>query len=344
MGCVSRGRACAPSGLNSLNSISSGVYTNTTSSSFITSGSGGYLGSSPLPQTGTVENASSEIDRIMAKIEQDNKILAELDKSRSTIDKNLVNGNIPGVMMPPYETDNRVLDVLEIPGKGRCHVYIARYSYDPFQHSPNENPEAELAVNAGDYVLVWGSMDEVAPRTIDGFFDGELLDGRRGLVPSNFVEKLIGEDLIEFHQSVVMGLRDGDESMSTSVPQDLDFISQDESQLMIDTKAPVQFVKNIFKGVQGLFGQGEKSEAPTLVSTVLGSTGSAAQAFFPKGPLIPQSGQVQGLFNPLGSFNPLASQAGQKDPAQHGALPASTFALCTLPPVLSRGTQVVRRA
>ncbi|XP_063587934.1 microtubule-associated protein futsch-like isoform X3 [Penaeus indicus] len=154
------------------------------------------------------------------------------DSGDVTPDKNLVNGNIPGVLMPQYETDNRVLDVLEIPGKGRCHVYIARYSYDPFQHSPNENPEAELAVNAGDYVLVWGAMDEVAPRTIDGFFDGELLDGRRGLVPSNFVEKLVGEDLIEFHQSVVMGLRDGDESMSTSVPQDLDFISQDESQLI----------------------------------------------------------------------------------------------------------------
>ena len=37
---------------------------------------------------------------------------------------------------------------------------------------------------AGDYILVWGDADE------DGFFDGELLDGRRGLVPSNFVEKL----------------------------------------------------------------------------------------------------------------------------------------------------------
>ncbi|XP_069188528.1 RIMS-binding protein 3 isoform X14 [Procambarus clarkii] len=309
--------------LNSLNSISSGVYTNTTSSSFVTSGSGGFLGTSPLPSSGTVENASSEIDRIMAKIEQDNKILAELDKSRSTIDKNLMNGNIPGLMLPPYETDNRVLDVLEIPGKGRCHVYIARYSYDPFQHSPNENPEAELAVNAGDYVLVWGSMDEVAPPTIDGFFDGELLDGRRGLVPSNFVEKLIGEDLIEFHQSVVMGLRDGDESMSTSVPQDLDFISQDESQLMIDTNAPVKFVKNIFKGVQGLFGQGEKNEATTLVSTVLGSTGSAAQALIPKGPLVSQSGH--GLLTPLGSFNPLGALAGHKNPAQHG-VPSANLA------------------
>ena len=59
------------------------------------------------------------------------------------------------------------------------------------------------------------------------------MDGRRGLVPSNFVEKLIGEDLIEFHQSIVMGLRDGDESASTSVPQDLDFISQDDSQALL---------------------------------------------------------------------------------------------------------------
>lgn len=50
-------------------------------------GSSGFTGSSPLPGTGGTDNASSEIDRIMAKIEQDNKILAELDKSRSTLGK-----------------------------------------------------------------------------------------------------------------------------------------------------------------------------------------------------------------------------------------------------------------
>lgn len=38
---------------------------------------------------------------------------------------------------------------------------FSRYSYDPFQQSPNECPEAELATNAGDYLLVWGNMDEV---------------------------------------------------------------------------------------------------------------------------------------------------------------------------------------
>ena len=55
----------------------------------------------------------------------------------------------------------------------------------------------------------------------DGFFDGELLDGRRGLVPSNFIQKLVGDDLLEFHQAVVQGLRDGDDSGSTNIAHDL---------------------------------------------------------------------------------------------------------------------------
>ncbi|XP_049839036.1 RIMS-binding protein 2-like isoform X8 [Schistocerca gregaria] len=300
-------------------------------------GSGPSLGhhtSHPSPQQQQPGTAtSSEIDRIMAKIEQDNRILAELDKTRSTIglssnsssttaggsvcaagnvtsgttvplatqaghgEQNTLayvgvpsaqpyqalpaplgtqpqyvmpvlapaappgpqqqtyvpthtarlmpqiptaaaaatagaaagrggylNGNLPpGVYstFPGTEqqmiTDSKVVDMLDIPGKGRCYVYIARYSYDPFQQSPNENPEAELPVNAGDYLLVWGTMDE------DGFFDGELLDGRRGLVPSNFIQKLVGEDLLEFHQAVVQGLRDCDDSASTNVGQELEF-------------------------------------------------------------------------------------------------------------------------
>ncbi|XP_069684047.1 RIMS-binding protein 2 isoform X8 [Periplaneta americana] len=284
--------------------------------------------------------SSSEIDRIMAKIEQDNRILAELDKTRSTIGltgnvstapvggvmgapstavasgetigfitslpmlpapptgpatqlqfvqqaqfqpaqptqymmqtaaglvpqglvpqstqlqhrlmpqlpatvpailtthydldtrNNFLNGNLPGVfttfpadqLQQTGAAENKV-DMLDVPGKGRCYVYIARYSYDPFQQSPNENPEAELAINAGDYLLVWGNMDE------DGFFDGELLDGRRGLVPSNFIQKLVGDDLLEFHQAVVQGLRDGDDSGSTNIAHDL---AQEALALMED--------------------------------------------------------------------------------------------------------------
>lgn len=62
----------------------------------------------------------------------------------------------------------------------------------------------------------------------DGFCDGELLDGRRGLVPSNFIQKLVGDDLLEFHQSVVLNLRDVDDCNSTTIPQDLDMAAQNQ--------------------------------------------------------------------------------------------------------------------
>ena len=45
--------------------------------------------------------------------------------------------------------------------KGPIQVYIAKYSYDPYQYSPNESPEAELPLHSGDYVLIYGEMDEV---------------------------------------------------------------------------------------------------------------------------------------------------------------------------------------
>jgi len=64
---------------------------------------------------------------------------------------------------PPTDSSGMPIpDMLDIPGKGRFYVYIARYSYDPFHQSLNENPEAELQINAGDYLLVWSHIDEVS--------------------------------------------------------------------------------------------------------------------------------------------------------------------------------------
>ena len=40
-------------------------------------------------------------------------------------------------------------------------VFVARYSYDPVLYSPNDNPEAELRLNAGDYLFIYGDLDEV---------------------------------------------------------------------------------------------------------------------------------------------------------------------------------------
>jgi len=237
-----------------------------------------------------IENPSDniEIDQIMAKLEQDNKFLADLEKQRAAnkgdsppqrsssaitdsgfLSQSSLNGNslspitrertaslhrssleLPGLSGAdkinlldggtftasslnnfPNTSNNFsgsrevIVDkdgMVEVPGKGWCWVYLARYSYEPQQHSPNDTPEAELAINAGDYILVWSDPDE------DGFFDGEILDGRKGLVPSNFVERLEGEHLVEFYQSVFLGIGDGDDSVCTSIPQDLDFMSSDE--------------------------------------------------------------------------------------------------------------------
>ncbi|XP_051887776.1 LOW QUALITY PROTEIN: RIMS-binding protein 2 [Pristis pectinata] len=72
---------------------------------------------------------------------------------------------------------------------GRVRLCVARYSYNPYK-GPNEHPEAELPLKAGKYLYVYGEMDE------DGFYEGELMDGRRGLVPSNFVALLQDEDLL----------------------------------------------------------------------------------------------------------------------------------------------------
>lgn len=45
------------------------------------------------------------------------------------------------------------------------------FSYNPFD-GPNENPESELPLTAGEYIYIYGDMDE------DGFFEGGF-DGMR---------------------------------------------------------------------------------------------------------------------------------------------------------------------
>uniref|UniRef100_A0A674IE15 TSPO associated protein 1 n=1 Tax=Terrapene triunguis TaxID=2587831 RepID=A0A674IE15_9SAUR len=50
-------------------------------------------------------------------------------------------------------------------GPANLQVFLARYSYNPFD-GPNENPESELPLTAGEYIYIYGDMDE------DGFFEG----------------------------------------------------------------------------------------------------------------------------------------------------------------------------
>ncbi|MEE6504441.1 hypothetical protein FKM82_005189 [Ascaphus truei] len=91
---------------------------------------------------------------------------------------------------------------------GKVHLCIARYSYNPFD-GPNENPEAELPLVAGKYLYVYGDMDE------DGFYEGELLDGQRGLVPSNFVDFVQND---ESHVSSTLASEQEENFLNHSAP------------------------------------------------------------------------------------------------------------------------------
>ena len=50
--------------------------------------------------------------------------------------------------------------------------------------SPNQNFDLELPLTAGDYLYVYGDMDE------DGYYHGQLMSGESGMIPSNFIEKV----------------------------------------------------------------------------------------------------------------------------------------------------------
>ena len=83
------------------------------------------------------------------------------DKSNehiSAVDSNKPSADQEGLDNRYLEGDYSEVDpaILE-----KLAVYIARYSYDPMQHSPNDNPDMELAFQAGDYLYVFGEMDEV---------------------------------------------------------------------------------------------------------------------------------------------------------------------------------------
>ncbi|XP_017271844.1 RIMS-binding protein 2-like isoform X1 [Kryptolebias marmoratus] len=60
---------------------------------------------------------------------------------------------------------------------------VALFDYDPWESSPNVDSEAELGFRSGDIIYVLGDMDP------DGFYYGDV-HGRRGLVPSNFLQPL----------------------------------------------------------------------------------------------------------------------------------------------------------
>ncbi|EFO16182.2 hypothetical protein LOAG_12326 [Loa loa] len=80
--------------------------------------------------------------------------------------------------------------LLALHRKPSARLFRALFQYLPIRDSPNENPQLELPLQAGDYILVHGEMDE------DQFYRGEKLDGQTGLVPSNYVEHVPNQHLL----------------------------------------------------------------------------------------------------------------------------------------------------
>ncbi|XP_065816735.1 RIMS-binding protein 2-like [Labrus bergylta] len=74
-------------------------------------------------------------------------------------------------------------DTSSIPDDAIVRRMVALFDYDPWESSPNVDSEVELGFRTGDIIYVMGEMDP------DGFFYGDL-HGRRGLVPSNYLEPL----------------------------------------------------------------------------------------------------------------------------------------------------------
>lgn len=77
----------------------------------------------------------------------------------------------------------------EAPTTRKLKIFLARTNYNP-REGPNEHCQGALPLTAGDYVYVFGDMDE------DGFYEGELVNGQRGLVPSNLVEPISGSPIL----------------------------------------------------------------------------------------------------------------------------------------------------
>ena len=60
---------------------------------------------------------------------------------------------------------------------------VALYDYNPAVNSPNVNSNDELSFKSGEIIYVQGDIHD------DGFYDGQLENGKKGLVPSNYLKE-----------------------------------------------------------------------------------------------------------------------------------------------------------
>ncbi|XP_032755733.1 RIMS-binding protein 3 [Rattus rattus] len=127
-------------------------------------------------KTSSQSNSSSEVESMWATVPS--CLSLDMDTASEVDDLE------PDSMSTPLEMRS-----LEAPVVPKLKIFLARYSHNPFE-GPSERSRDELPLTAGDYVYVFGDVDE------DGFYEGELVNGQRGLVPSNLVEPISGSPIL----------------------------------------------------------------------------------------------------------------------------------------------------
>ena len=130
-------------------------------------------------------NATSQTDDVVKK-KLDNK---EINTDRVIMRNQAITCNLCAENLGPAKAvceDKGVQtnEVQLLSNKQKYFLYTCKYTYDPFKSSPNDNPEAELPLAIGEYLFILSEEDE------DGFYMGETIASRRGLVPSNFIERV----------------------------------------------------------------------------------------------------------------------------------------------------------
>lgn len=127
---------------------------------------------SQAKKTSSHSNSSSEVESMWATVPS--CLSLDMDTASEVDDLE------PDSVSTPLETRSS-----EAPTTPKLKIFLAKYSYSPLEGS-NKHSQGQLPLTAGDYVYVFGDMDE------DGFYEGELMNGQRGLVSSNLVEQISG--------------------------------------------------------------------------------------------------------------------------------------------------------
>ena len=123
-------------------------------------------------------------------------------------------------------------------------MYVAKLPYEPDADMAFD----ELKINAGEYVLVWNELPGPVP-----YFDAETVDGRRGLIPVHYMQRIVGEDLQNFRQSVMNLLSNEDNysygNSDVMIPSDLQRLSdiQELNEIDADQEEVCEIEPGIFR-------------------------------------------------------------------------------------------------